>query len=790
MSADVPPPPHAFYGTVTINGSPAPVGTRVEAMGDNVITGTQYNPIYTTVSGRYGFAEATRPKLIVTGFILDGTVISFYVNGVLSSQTAEWHSGEATEINLSITSSNPTTQPPVAAFISSKTTGYVPLEVKFTDKSTGNPTSWAWDFDNDGTVDSTIRNPSCTYTSAGTYSVKLTVTNSAGSDDELKINLIKATMVGVTIIKYALNGTTILDQATVSYQWMMNPANIPVLGDGMTHYYHQGPVFVDDPDKDTEQLLRWNKQENINVQEKDMGALKGTNIKNLCDLVGGMEEGDKLKIKAKDGFYKIFPYKNVYRYSSREGPMVLTWQKDGLYPDNGYDDGMRLVWFADTSTNPWGIHAFGNWDWHEAADPEYWYYYDGEYPTTTGLSVYNVTELLIYSNMSAETPVLATPSSGAAGIFGDNTPLPINSAGVVQETIKISSPNGELAVTIQEGTVLTDKNGNPVTSLTAALVTDPPEGNITVPAYDFGPDGTNFNPPITFTYRIPEGVDAEKSALAYYDETAGKWIALTGTVENGVLTVQVAHFSIFALIALSETADFTVSQLMVSPREVEPGDKVSLQVQVNNNGLKEGSYNAVLMINGVKQQEKTVVVRANKSEIVTFSVTAGQPGEYKVSIGSLTDKYTVVMPASFILSELTVVPAESRPGEKVMISVTVSNTGGKEGIYTAVLMVNDVREEEKSLSLAAGNSGKVTFELVKETAGNYTVTIGDLKGQFTVIALPVASTASPVSPSPSNQGVELSGSQFNWALTGGLIGGVLVIAGVIVFLVRRKRSSR
>jgi len=61
--------------------------------------------------------------------------------------------------------------------------------------------------------------------------------------------------------------------------------------------------------------------------------------------------------------------------------MGVTWYMNGYYPDTGYSDGMRLVWCADTSVNPWGIHAFGNWDWHEAADPEYWYYYvsGGEY---------------------------------------------------------------------------------------------------------------------------------------------------------------------------------------------------------------------------------------------------------------------------------------------------------------------------------------------------------------------------------------------------------------------------
>ena len=64
---------------------------------------------------------------------------------------------------------------------------------------------------------------------------------------------------------------------------------------------------------------------------------------------------------------------------------------------------MRLVWFADASlnSNPWGVHAFGNWDWHEAAAPEYWYIrYEGSeaYPTTTGLSVTDVSQITIYSD--------------------------------------------------------------------------------------------------------------------------------------------------------------------------------------------------------------------------------------------------------------------------------------------------------------------------------------------------------------------------------------------------------
>jgi PKD repeat protein len=58
--------------------------------------------------------------------------------------------------------------------------------VQFTDISSKSPTSWSWDFQNDGIIDSKAKNPSYNYPSAGTYSVKLHVTNAYGSDTEIK----------------------------------------------------------------------------------------------------------------------------------------------------------------------------------------------------------------------------------------------------------------------------------------------------------------------------------------------------------------------------------------------------------------------------------------------------------------------------------------------------------------------------------------------------------------------------------------------------------------------------
>jgi PKD repeat protein len=80
------------------------------------------------------------------------------------------------------------TQAPTANFSGSPTSGTAPVAVQFTDTSTGGPTSWSWTFGDGGT--STQQHPSHTFTTAGTYNVTLTATNSGGSDAETRTDYI------------------------------------------------------------------------------------------------------------------------------------------------------------------------------------------------------------------------------------------------------------------------------------------------------------------------------------------------------------------------------------------------------------------------------------------------------------------------------------------------------------------------------------------------------------------------------------------------------------------------
>jgi hypothetical protein len=107
VAAQAPPIPHAFYGTVEINGDPAPIGTTVEARGEGVVIG-EGNPITVTEAGKYGGPNPSEPKLVVQGDIDEGTTLTFYVDGEAAEQTAEWHSMGITELDLSVTISIPT----------------------------------------------------------------------------------------------------------------------------------------------------------------------------------------------------------------------------------------------------------------------------------------------------------------------------------------------------------------------------------------------------------------------------------------------------------------------------------------------------------------------------------------------------------------------------------------------------------------------------------------------------------------------------------------------------------
>lgn len=109
-------------------------------------------------------------------------------------------------------------------FTVSTSGGFGPVNVQFTDTTTGPVLAWLWDLDGDTVIDSNAQHPSFIYTNAGNYSVSLTVINGCNNLTVTKTNLITVLAPGSIpappeVLEYQFNevrGTTVANTAATS----------------------------------------------------------------------------------------------------------------------------------------------------------------------------------------------------------------------------------------------------------------------------------------------------------------------------------------------------------------------------------------------------------------------------------------------------------------------------------------------------------------------------------------------------------------------------------------------
>ncbi len=231
----------------------------------------------------------------------------------------------------------------------------------------------------------------------------------------------------VHVVKYASDGT-IIAETTKTYEWLRD--NLPQQGDGKTHYYHQGPIFEGDV---------WDPAETNNL--KDKGAVKGTAVKDLCDLVGGMSPGNEIMLRAVDGWHTEFAYENIYEPRDEQGVIALCWYsgEDALFGERygegytpSYYTAMQIVIMAGT-TNADGNYVFGNSDMKLCLpDERYQHFYEG-LPSTNGLSGKWICEVAIYSGEAPVKPGEKLPTDDTTPDDGQSPliPIAIGIAGVV-----------------------------------------------------------------------------------------------------------------------------------------------------------------------------------------------------------------------------------------------------------------------------------------------------------------------------------------------------------------------
>ena len=223
-------PPEANFSVDTTTGySPLNVTFSDQSLGnitfwewdfqnDGVVDSYEQNPIYT-----YYQAGSYDVKLWVSdGTYSDSLIIINYI---------------------SVT-------PPVANFTANTTTGYCPLNVTFSDQSLGNITSWEWDFDSDGTIDSYLQNPDFIYSEIGIYTVSLTVSDGFNTDTKVEENYITVEGPSADFIADVTTGYVPLEVEftdlsvgnIISWEWDFQ-------NDGTIDSFEENPIWIyEEPD--------------------------------------------------------------------------------------------------------------------------------------------------------------------------------------------------------------------------------------------------------------------------------------------------------------------------------------------------------------------------------------------------------------------------------------------------------------------------------------------------------------------------------------------------------------
>ncbi|MEG3056970.1 MAG: DUF3344 domain-containing protein [Methanoculleus sp.] len=382
--------------------------------------------------------------------------------------------------------------PPVANFSANITGGDAPLTVRFTDESTGDPTSWEWDFGDDGS--STEQNPKYTYEVPGIYTVSLTVSNNVDRDTLTKTDYITVTdPAGPLSAGFEANITT--GEVPLTVQFTDRSTGGPTswywdFGDG-GNSTKQNPEYI----------------------YEIPGIYNVTLNVSRVDDVDTISKVDYINVTGPP------PVAN-FTASPTSGTAPLT------------------VNFTNNSTNnptSWNW-TFGDGNVSDKQDPTHTYIHQG-----TGRNRYDVS-LTVTNEFGSDSRnqthyIIVDPPKKTEDISGKVN----QTTGAVNATLIITYEDG-ISLTVPKGTVATVNNQS-ITNLSFSLAPaddtpEPPPGTLIAAGdkvYVLGPEGATFDPAIlvsiTFTTEEWALLEGKDTAIRRFDQNT--WVQLENPSASG-----------------------------------------------------------------------------------------------------------------------------------------------------------------------------------------------------------------------------------------------------------------
>ena len=178
---------------------------------------------------------------------------------------------------------------------------------------------------------------------------------------------------------------------------------------------------------------------------------------------------------------------------------------------------------------------------------------------------------------------------------------------------------------------------------------------------------------------------------------------------------------------------FTVSDLVISPTEVQQYEEVTATAQVKNNGEDEGDYIARLRIDKWEVETKEIAVDGGETETVAFTfVIDRNVASCNIDINGLVGTLAVKEP-NFSISDLVIDPAEAQVYENVTATAQIENSGEGTGTYIAVLKVDGSEVQTKKFVVPAGATETMDFTfMIDRVVSDCPIEVNGLSATLTV----------------------------------------------------------
>jgi len=188
-------------------------------------------------------------------------------------------------------------------------------------------------------------------------------------------------------------------------------------------------------------------------------------------------------------------------------------------------------------------------------------------------------------------------------------------------------------------------------------------------------------------------------------------------------------------IRVLKPAEFHVENFSLNPVEIQVDQESTVSATISNKGEISGSYIIELIFDGETVLSEEIDLSGNGSKTFSHKLSREEPGQYQVAINEQSKTLKVLRPAETKVSDLTLSATSVKPGQTVVVTAVVSNSGEVAGDHTLSLAVDGKTVENRTITVRENSSENVSFNVSRDYAGRFTVACGGLSKAFTVMKI-------------------------------------------------------